>query len=137
MTRSTLGRLKDIVLAVELLQRYATGLDAATFEKADLLRDAALFQFVILGEAANHLPAEIQGLAPEIPWGQIRGVRSNIVYGYWQIDFKILADTVRLDLDRIFRLDRGDVHAQDRAVDVRHIHGGNLVLIPSAAIAVS
>jgi uncharacterized protein with HEPN domain len=101
MTRSTIDRLKDIILAVELVQRYAVGLDATSLEKADLLRDAVLFQFVCMGEAAGRLPAEIQGLAPEIPWGQIRGTRSNIVHGYWQIDFRVLADTIRLDLDAL------------------------------------
>jgi uncharacterized protein with HEPN domain len=99
MMRLPLDRLKDIVAAIELIRRYVGGLDASAFERADALRDAALFQFVSLGEAATHLPPEVQALAPEIPWGHIRGTRSNIVHGYWQVDFQILADTVRLDLD--------------------------------------
>jgi uncharacterized protein with HEPN domain len=54
---------------------------------------------VVVCEAASQLPAEIQALAPEIAWPDIRNMRNIIVHSYWQIDFWIVVDTVDNDLE--------------------------------------
>lgn len=99
MSRLALDRLKDIVHSAELAGRYAGDLDASALAMADRNRDAALFRIAVIGEAISHLPAEIQTLAPEIPWSRIRDMRNHIIHGYWQIDFRIVAETIALDLE--------------------------------------
>jgi len=98
MSRSALHFLGDIIRAIDLVQRYAAGHDATALKLADSSRDAALFQLVVVGEAVRHLPVQIRALAPDTPWPQISGMRDYIVHGYWQIDFKIVADTIAFDL---------------------------------------
>ena len=99
MTRSILDRLKDIVHSAELAARYAGGLSATALAAAESRRDAAVLRIAIIGEAAQHLPAEIQALAPEIPWADVGNMRHHIVHGYWQIDFAIVAQTIAIDLE--------------------------------------
>jgi uncharacterized protein with HEPN domain len=41
---------------------------AAVLAQTTLQRDAVLFQIAVIGEAVSHLPADVQALAPEIPW---------------------------------------------------------------------
>ncbi|MDQ2082097.1 DUF86 domain-containing protein [Xanthobacteraceae bacterium Astr-EGSB] len=98
MTRSALDRLKDIIQASGSAYRYAAGLDPDRLMGAGVARDGALFQLMIIGEAATHLPTEVQALAPDIPWSQIRATRHKIAHGYWQIDFDVIADTITSDL---------------------------------------
>jgi uncharacterized protein with HEPN domain len=99
MSRSVVERLKDIIWSAELAVRHASGLDAAALKVADQPRDAALYRVAVIGEVASQLPAEVQTLAPEIPWHQIKNMRNHIVHGYWQIDFQIVAETIALDLE--------------------------------------
>jgi uncharacterized protein with HEPN domain len=99
MSRSAADRLKDIIHSAELAGRHARGLDARALAAADQQRDAALFQIAVIGEAASHLPAEIQALAPEIPWVRVKDMRHHIVHGYWQIDLEVVALTVEHRLD--------------------------------------
>jgi uncharacterized protein with HEPN domain len=101
MTRSIIERLTDIIESVELAISHATGLDAEAFAAANHQRDAALFRIAVIGEAASHLPAEIQALAPEIPWERVKGMRNHIIHGYWQIDFVIVAQTIAMDLEAL------------------------------------
>jgi len=101
MRRSVLDRLKDIVYSAEFAAQRAGGLDATTLAMSDQRRDATLFRIAIVGEAASHLPAEIQTLSPEIPWMRVKDMRNHIVHGYWQIDFRIVAETIALDLEPI------------------------------------
>jgi uncharacterized protein with HEPN domain len=58
-----------------------------------------LFQIVVLAEAGSQLPAALQALAPEIPWLDIRNMRNLLVHAYWQIDYGIVADTIKSDLE--------------------------------------
>jgi uncharacterized protein with HEPN domain len=101
MSRSVLDRLKDIVYSAEFASQHAGGLDARALEISAQCRDAALFRIAIIGEAASHLPAEIQTLSPEIPWSRVKNMRNHIIHGYWQIDFRIVAQTIALDLEPI------------------------------------
>jgi uncharacterized protein with HEPN domain len=99
MNRSTVERLHDMLGAADLAEQHAGGLDAGRLASTPARRDAALFQIVVLGEAASQLPAELQALAPEIPWLNIRNMRNLVVHAYWQIDYGIVADTIKNDLE--------------------------------------
>src|SRR5271165_989057 len=101
MRRSILDRLKDIIYSAEFAAQHADGLDASSLAISDQRRDAALFRIAIVGEAASHLPTEIQTLSPEIPWVRVKDMRNHIIHGYWQIDFRIVAETIALDLEPI------------------------------------
>jgi uncharacterized protein with HEPN domain len=98
MTRSPRDRLTDIVQATETIQRRAAGLDVAALAHSEIVRDAVLFQFAVIGEAVRHLPPEIQALAPEIPWAEITATRHYIVHGYWQINYQAMVNTIERDL---------------------------------------
>ena len=99
MSRSAVDRLKDMIHSAGLAGRHAGGLDASALEAAGLPRDAVLFRIANIGEAASQLPAEVQALAPEIPWNQIKNMRNHIIHGYWQIDFQVVAETIEFDLE--------------------------------------
>ncbi len=52
----------------------------------------------MLGEAATKLPESIQGMAPEVPWPLLRGMRNRIVHEYFRVDAEIVWDTATVDL---------------------------------------
>jgi uncharacterized protein with HEPN domain len=41
----------------------------------------------IIGEAAAGITQETRMLAPDIPWGQIVGLRNALVHAYFNIDW--------------------------------------------------
>ncbi len=59
---------------------------------------AVEMNFIIIGEAANQIPDEIEEMFPEIPWMLMRAMRNRIVHVYFQIDEKLMWDTVKNDL---------------------------------------
>ena len=54
--------------------------------------------FIIIGESANQIPAEVEEKYPKIPWSLSRAMRNRIVHVYFQVDEKLLWDTVQNDL---------------------------------------
>jgi len=89
--------LKDIFEAIEAIESYAVH-DFDSFLKDDKTQDAIMFNLVIMGEAANHIPEEIQEAHPEIPWSALIGTRNVIVHGYDQVKLSIVWDIIQKNL---------------------------------------
>ena len=88
--------------------RYTAGLSFEDFCNNELVVDAVIRNFEIIGEAANRLPEDFKANHENIDWHRIRGFRNRIVHDYagvdlgivWQIRSYFLADM----LDKISSL---------------------------------
>ncbi len=63
-------RVADILAAVERIARYTAGHDRATFERDERTVEAVCFALVVIGEAASHVPGDVQAGAPRSPGGR-------------------------------------------------------------------
>lgn len=54
--------------------------------------------FEMLGEAANRIPENIQLNYPEIPWGNIIGMRNIIIHCYEKVDLSTLWEAGKSDV---------------------------------------
>ena len=54
--------------------------------------------FIIIGEAANQIPDEIEEKHRTIPWNLMRAMRNRIVHAYFEVDEKLMWDTIQNDL---------------------------------------
>jgi uncharacterized protein with HEPN domain len=77
--RSDTERLRDILEAIERIERYAGGQTEA-FENNELIQNWVVSHIQIIGEACNHVTEEIQIAYPEIPWSKIIGMRHILVH---------------------------------------------------------
>lgn len=93
MSRDPQKRIEDILEAVEKCQRYFRALGEDP-ELEEMAADAIERNLQIIGEAANHLPAEITDAHPEIAWPQIRGFRNILVHQYFGVDIEVVRDVV-------------------------------------------
>lgn len=59
-----------------------------------MAEDAIERNMQIIGEAVNHLSADLTGQHPEIAWPQIRGFRNILVHQYFGVDAGIVRDVV-------------------------------------------
>ena len=97
MRRSQAQRIADVLNAVERCRRYVAALDRES-DIAEMAEDAIERNLQIIGEAVNHLPDEITGAHPEIPWPQIRGFRNILVHQYFGVDIDVVRDVVETHL---------------------------------------
>lgn len=73
--------------------------------------DAIERNLQIIGEAVNHLPAEITGAHPEVPWPQIRGFRNILVHQCFGVDVAVVRDVVESRLPPLAEALRGHITA--------------------------
>lgn len=50
---------------------------------------------ITLGEAARQMPAELQALAPDVPWRLIADQRNFLVHAYRRVDPRVVWRTLR------------------------------------------
>ena len=75
-------RIQDILDAIAKIQSYVLAVDFETFEDEEEIMDAVIHNLTDIGEAANHIPAEITGRHPLIPWRQMVDLRNFSVHSY-------------------------------------------------------
>ncbi len=90
--------LGEMVDAAEQAQLLASGRDVADLESDRQRRDALLWNFTVLGEAAAQLPDDFKAAHPDVNWARPSQLRNRIVHGYWSIDLEILHATAVDDL---------------------------------------
>ncbi|MGO3146517.1 MAG: HepT-like ribonuclease domain-containing protein [Leucobacter sp.] len=107
MSRSVEQRVADIIHSINKCERYVDALDSADQNIIDMAEDAIERNLQVIGEAANHLPAEITEAHPHIAWPQIRGFRNILVHEYFGVDAATVRDVIQTHLPELAAALRG------------------------------
>lgn len=99
MRRDKLLLLEMIDAGVQAMA-LADGIDVDALAADRVRRDALLWNFTVLGEAATQLPAAFKAAHPDVDWVRPARMRKRIVHGYWSLDLDILLATATNDLPR-------------------------------------
>ena len=85
--------LTEMIDAAEQAQQLTAHITVSQLEADRQRRDALLWNFTVIGEAAGQLSAEVKDKFPDMPWQQPIRLRNRIVHGYWSIDLEVLHTT--------------------------------------------
>ena len=102
--RSWEFRIDDIIEAIEKIDRYTRGINFDEWQQDEKTVDAVVRNIEVIGEAASHLPIEIQEQYQDIPWNMMKGIRNVLAHEYFGIDLKIVWKTVKNDLPVLKKL---------------------------------
>jgi len=91
-------RIRDILDSIEALCEYTIGMDYEAFSRDRKTVDAVVRNIIVIGEAANNVPAGVSEAHPEIPWKVMRDFRNVVVHIYFGVDIKTVWNTVQNDL---------------------------------------
>lgn len=94
-------RVEDILEAIDRINRYTEGMSEARFRENEMVQDALIRNFAVIGEAVRHVPEDIQESYPEVPWSRIKGIRNVLVHEYFGVDVGIVWDTIQEDLPEL------------------------------------
>ena len=90
--------IQDVLSAIDSINLFIEGMSFELFRDDDKTTSAVIRKFEIIGEAVKHIPNDIREQYPEIPWKDIVGMRDRLIPGYFGIDYKIVWDTINVDL---------------------------------------
>jgi uncharacterized protein with HEPN domain len=90
--------LEEMIEAADQAVALVQGLTVAGVAADRMRRDALLWNFAVLGEAATQLSPELCGRFPEVPWRRPARLRNRIIHGYWSIDLDVVFTTAEQQL---------------------------------------
>ena len=91
-------RIQDILDAIAEIQAFTHGIDFDAFRADAKTIRAVELDFIVIGEAANRIPDEVQEEYSQVPWALMRAMRNRLVHVYFSVDARLLWDTIQNDL---------------------------------------
>ena len=82
--------LEDMLLSMNRIEEYIAPFDFEAFQKNQLVIDAVIRNFQIIGEAAKNIPEKIRVKYPSVPWTKMYGLRNLIAHEYFGIDLEMI-----------------------------------------------
>ena len=87
--------LKDIVEAIEAIEKFIHEMEFDEFRQDDKTASAVIRKFEIIGEAAKGVPGEIKRKYPHILWKEIAGMRDKLIRAYFSINYDLVWRTIK------------------------------------------
>lgn len=93
-------RLQHIAHAIVTIQNYVAGETSKSFCETNLIHDAVLFQFSVIGEAINFVENEKLDKY-DYPWYKVRSFRNFITHEYFNIKLSAVWNIISYDLPEL------------------------------------
>lgn len=90
-------RLKHIEQAIADIKKFVTGESLKTFCENDMLHNAVMMQFIIIGEAIIHVENEKLDKY-DYPWYKVKSFRNMIAHEYFNIKLPAVWQIIENDL---------------------------------------
>jgi uncharacterized protein with HEPN domain len=104
MRREDAVRIRHMLDAAELAQRFIAGRVRSDLDADDMLLFALVRAIEVIGEAASRVTPETRAALPEIPWVAITGMRNRLIHAYFDIDRDILWKTAAEEIPELIEL---------------------------------
>lgn len=86
--------LKDIAEAGNKIIVYTTGIKYEGFLENNMLVDAVVRNFEVIGEAAKLISEETKFNHPEVEWKRMIQFRNVLIHDYFGIEYEIVWDVI-------------------------------------------
>lgn len=102
--RSELLYIQDILNAIRNIEKYTRDMSFKKFSADQLVIDAVIRNFEIIGEASKHIPKQTKSKYPTVPWNEITGMRNKMIHEYFGVDTDIVWETIQNSLPVLKKL---------------------------------
>ncbi len=101
MKRDVALYIKDILEAMDAIERFVSGMTFEEFKNDDKTSSAVIRKFEIIGEATKNIPKAIKQKHPDIPWKEMAGFRDKLIHFYFGIKYELVWDTIELEIPKL------------------------------------
>src|SRR3989344_1491998 len=83
--------------AIRKLESYTKGFVMEQFMKDEKTQSAVVLQMLLIGEVSKKISEETKAKF-DVPWKKIMGFRDNAVHNYYEINLRIVWETLSADI---------------------------------------
>lgn len=93
--------LEDILDAARKAIDFTAGMELEEFTNDARTTFAVVRAFEIIGEAAKKVPSSTRGVAPDVPWQDMAGMRDKLIHSYHAVDLEVVWRAAKEDLPTV------------------------------------
>jgi uncharacterized protein with HEPN domain len=97
-------RIQHIIDAAEEALSFVEEIKIENFSKNRMIILSVIKEIEIIGEAASKISQETKSNHTTIPWKDIVGMRNRLIHGYFDVDIKLVWNTVKNDIPSLILL---------------------------------
>lgn len=90
MERGFIHYLEDIDYSMERFLDYTSEINFSDFTSNQLIVDAVIRNFEIIGEASHKIPLTVKNKYPNVPWLKMYSLRNLVIHEYFGIDHYLI-----------------------------------------------
>ena len=102
--------LRHILQAIDRIQGYTGDIDQSGFLANEMVQDAVIRNFEVIGEASHNIETRFPEFAanhPELPLAVAYQMRNAVAHGYFKVDLEIVWKTIQTELSKLHMAARG------------------------------
>ena len=96
--------IDHIVQSIDNILEYTKVLNKKDFAKNNLVKDAVIRNFEIIGEATKKVSNEYKQVHFEVPWKEMSGMRDKLIHDYIGVDIAVIWKTIKEDLPTLKKI---------------------------------
>jgi uncharacterized protein with HEPN domain len=98
MHKNDLAYTDHIIYCIKKIRKFVKGIDKKEFAKNELIQDAIIRNFEVIGEASKKISPDFKKVYYDIPWKEISGMRDKLIHDYLGVDIEVIWKTIEQDL---------------------------------------
>jgi uncharacterized protein with HEPN domain len=93
--------LDAMLLSMKKIRAYTAEFKSyEDFTQDELVKDAVIRNFEIMGESVKHIPFSFQRKHKQLPWNHILALRNFVVHEFFDVDDEVLWEIIQTDFTR-------------------------------------
>jgi uncharacterized protein with HEPN domain len=90
--------IDHILQCINNILEYTKDLNKQEFSRNNLVQDAVIRNFEIIGEATKKVSNDYKQVYYEVPWKAMAGMRDKLIHDYIGVDIAVIWKTIKEDL---------------------------------------
>ena len=96
--------IDHILRSINNIFEYTKGINKKDFFKNNLVQDAVIRNFEIIGEATKKISDVYKQVHVEIPWKEMSIMRDKLIHDYIGVDVAVIWKTIKEDLPSLKKI---------------------------------
>lgn len=101
MKESDRIRIQHILDSANEALSFVQNIDEEKFSKNRMMILSVIKEIEIIGEAASKISEEVKLKYAVVPWKDIVGMRNRLIHGYFDVDIKLVWNTIKINLPQL------------------------------------
>ena len=93
--------IKDILEAMESIEKFVGKMSLDELKEDEKTSSAVIRKFEVIGEAVKYMPDKVKEKYKDIQWKSMAGMRDRLIHAYFGIDYNLVWSAIKTEIPKL------------------------------------